>query len=137
MNRRRFLAAVGTAATASLAGCSSVGGEQTGDVQMRAVSFSPAEYTVAAGDEVVWHNPSSRSHTVTAYANSIPDGAEYFASGGYDSERAAREAWRDDFSGAVTSGETYSHTFEVAGTYEYVCIPHEQGGMVGRVVVEE
>lgn len=138
MNRRGFLAAAGSAVTVSLAGCAGVGGEQPGDVQMRAVSYDPREYTVSVGDEVVWHNPSTRSHTVTAYEASIPEEAEYFASGGYDSESAAREGWTGgNFGGAITSGETYSHTFEVAGTYDYVCIPHEQGGMVGRIVVEE
>lgn len=132
MERRRFLAAVGTAATASLAGCSSVGGQQTGDVQMRAVAFSPAEYTVEVGDEVVWNNPSSRSHTVTAYGSSVPEGAEYFASGGFGSESAARRAYPR---GDVPAGGEYRHTFEVEGDYEYFCIPHESVGMVGTIRV--
>lgn len=138
MNRRGFLAGVGAAATATLSGCAVLQTDARGDVQMRATSFDPAEYTVEVGDEVVWHNPSTRSHTVTAYEDAIPEEGSYFASGGYDSEQAAREAWSDGgFGGAVTSGESYSHAFEVAGTFNYVCLPHEQGGMVGRVVVEE
>ncbi|MFC7044724.1 plastocyanin/azurin family copper-binding protein [Halobacteriaceae archaeon GCM10025711] len=30
---------------------------------------------------------------------------------------------------------SYEHTFDVAGVYDYFCTPHEQYGMVGRVVV--
>lgn len=34
------------------------------------------------------------------------------------------------------TGHTHEHTFEVPGTYHYVCVPHEGLGMVGDVVVE-
>ena len=67
----------------------------------------------------------------------IPEGAEFFASGGFETEAAAREAWQDRLGGGIEAGERYTHTFEVAGEYEYLCIPHETGGMVGTVVVEE
>jgi len=141
MHRRRFLrrvgAAGGAAATTALAGCSAVGGEPGYDVGMMASAFRPAEVTVAVGDTVVWENTSARGHTVTAYENAIPDEAEYFASGGYDSEVAAREAWPEDFGGRLESGDRYSRTFSIPGRYEYVCLPHETGGMVGTVVVEE
>ena len=141
MHRRRFLrrvgAAGGVAATTALAGCSAVGGEPGYDVGMMASAFQPAEVTVAVGDTVVWENTSARGHTVTAYESAIPDEAEYFASGGYDGEEAAREAWSSDFGGRLESGDRYSRTFEVPGRYEYVCLPHETGGMVGTVVVEE
>lgn len=136
MQRRAFLASVGTAGLTAVAGCAGVGGTQ-GDILMRATSFDPYEFTVSVGDTVTWYNASSRAHTVTAYENAIPEAAEYFASGGYDDEATARKAWRDELGGGITSGETYSHTFDVPGRYEYVCIPHEQGGMVGTIVVEE
>ncbi|MGQ3328964.1 cupredoxin domain-containing protein [Halorubrum sp. FL23] len=141
MHRRRFLrgmgAAGGVAATTALAGCSAVGGDPGYDVGMMASAFEPTEVTVAVGDTVVWENTSARGHTVTAYEGAIPDAAEYFASGGYDGEMAAREAWADEFGGRLENGDRYSHTFEVAGRYDYVCIPHEAGGMVGTVLVEE
>jgi plastocyanin len=107
-----------------------------GDVGMTAVAFEPATITVGAGDEVVWYNNSARAHSITAYEDGIPAEAAYFATGGYDSEMAAREAW-DGMSGSITTGERYTHTFEVPGTYSYFCIPHERAGMVGQVVVEE
>jgi plastocyanin len=38
-------------------------------------------------------------------------------------------------SGIITGGQTYSHTFDVAGQYSYFCIPHEALGMVGKITV--
>lgn len=134
MDRRRFLVTAGSAATLALSGCTS-GDSADYDVGMSPASFNPPEYTVEAGDEVVWKNTSSRTHTVTAYEGGIPETAAYFASGGYDSEDVARRAWQD-FDGGITAGDTYSHTFEVPGEYLYFCIPHEQGGMRGTIVVE-
>jgi len=138
MRRRRVLATLGAAFATGGAGCTATGtlGGVDGDVGMTAVAFEPATITVAAGDEVVWYNNSARAHSITAYDDGIPTNADYFATGGYDSETAAREAW-DGMSGSITSGETYSHTFEVPGQYSYFCIPHERAGMVGQVVVEE
>jgi plastocyanin len=135
MDRRTFLAGASTVGVAGLAGCTALGSDEEYDVGMTAVAYRPATLTVAAGDTVVWKNTSARAHSVTAYEQGIPSDAEFFATGGFDSEEAAREAW-DGAAGAITSGETYEHTFEVPGTYQYFCIPHEQGGMVATVVVE-
>jgi plastocyanin len=137
MRRRRMLATVGAAFATGGAGCTAVGtlGGVDGDVGMTAVAFEPATITVDAGEEVVWYNNSARAHSITAYEGGIPGNADYFATGGYDSEAAAREAW-DGMHGAITNGQRYAHTFEVPGTYNYFCIPHERGGMVGQVVVE-
>lgn len=139
ISRRRALAALGTAAAVGVAGCSGGGGSAGDDydVGMTAVAFDPAEITVSVGDTVVWANTSSRGHTVTAYDSGIPDDAQFFASGGYDSTQAARDAFGSELGGLIESGDTWSHTFEVAGEYEYLCIPHEASGMVGTVVVEE
>ncbi|WP_284014210.1 cupredoxin domain-containing protein [Halobaculum litoreum] len=139
MNRRRYLAAAGSAVAASLAGCSAVlpgAAADDYDVGMTAEAFTPYEITVSVGDTVVWENTSTRAHSVTAYGEQIPADAAYFATGDYDSEAAARDAW-DGNRGAITSGERYEHTFEVPGDYTYFCIPHEQAGMVGVVRVEE
>ncbi|MDS0293162.1 cupredoxin domain-containing protein [Halogeometricum luteum] len=136
LSRRRVLAGVGSVAAAGLAGCSSAA-EGDYDVGMTAVAFTPPSVTVSVGEEVVWRNTSSRGHTVTAYENEIPDDAEFFASGGFESEQAAREAYNQNVGGLIDSGQNYSHTFEVPGEYRYLCIPHESQGMVGTVVVEE
>ncbi|KTG13083.1 cupredoxin domain-containing protein [Haloferax profundi] len=136
--RRAFLAAAGTAVTASLAGCAtSLASDGEFDVGMTAVAFDPPVVTVDVGDEVVWRNTSSRGHTVTAYESVLPEGAEFFASGEFEDEQTARKAYSNSLGGLIDSGETYSYTFDVPGEYEYLCIPHEQAGMVGTVVVEE
>ncbi|MBB6645933.1 plastocyanin/azurin family copper-binding protein [Halobellus ruber] len=139
VSRRRALAAIGTAAVVGVAGCAGGGAsaQDDYDVGMTAVAFDPVEITVSAGDTVVWANTSSRGHTVTAYDSGIPEDATFFASGGYDSTAAARDAYGSELGGLIESGASWSHTFEVPGEYEYFCIPHEASGMVGTVVVEE
>lgn len=140
MDRRSFLVGVTSAASCGLAGCQVGGADGSGadyDVGMSASAFEPANIEVARGDSVVWRNTNSRAHTVTAYESGIPAGAEYFASGGYGSEQAARDAFFESFGGALATRDEFEHTFAVAGRYDYFCVPHEQGGMVGSVVVRE
>ena len=139
VSRRRVLAGLGTAAAVGVGGCAGGGAsaEADYDIGMTAVAYDPVEITVAVGDTVVWANTSSRGHTVTAYDSGIPSDAEFFASGGYESTAAARDAFGSELGGLIESGEEWSHTFEVPGKYEYLCIPHEASGMVGTVVVEE
>jgi len=148
MQRRAFLAA-GAGVTAALAGC--IGPSLSSsdyDIGMQSNAFVPdpgvegtdvPTFKAAAGDTVVWANSGSRNHTVTGYDDGIPEGAEYFASGGFDNEQAARDAWANsiDGGGVVKPGETYEHTFEVPGDYYYVCIPHEDAGMLGKIVVTD
>ncbi|MXR22286.1 plastocyanin/azurin family copper-binding protein [Halobacterium bonnevillei] len=148
MQRRAFLAA-GASVTAALAGC--IGPSLSSsdyDIGMQSNAFVPdpgvegtdvPTFEAAAGDTVVWANSGSRNHTVTGYDDGIPEGAEYFASGGFDNEQAARDAWANsiDGGGVVKPGETYEHTFEVPGDYYYVCIPHEDAGMLGKIVVTD
>lgn len=95
--------------------------------------FAPEEVTVAPGTTVVWENVGQVGHSVTAYEDEIPEEAEFFASGDLESEEAARSAYPAE--GDVAGGESYEHTFDVEGTYEYFCIPHESVGMLGTVVV--
>jgi len=148
MQRRAFLAA-GASVTAALAGC--IGPSLSSsdyDIGMQSNAFVPEPgvegtdiptFEAAADDTVVWANSGSRNHTVTGYDDGIPEGAEYFASGGFDNEQAARDAWANsiDGGGVVKPGETYEHTFEVPGDYYYVCIPHEDAGMLGKIVVTD
>jgi len=140
MDRRGFLRAVGTVGTVGLgglAGCSTIAGRGEYDVGMTAAAFDPVEVRVSVGESVTWRNTSSRGHTVTAYEAQLPEGAAFFATGGYDTEEAARDAFSDDLGGVISNGDTFSHTFEVPGAHPYFCIPHEQGGMIGTVIVEE
>jgi plastocyanin len=96
--------------------------------------FEPEVLTVDAGETVTFVNESDDAHTVTAYENEIPEAAPYFSSGGFANENEAR----DDLAGGLLSaGEKFDVRFEMPGTYQYFCIPHEDSGMTGRIVVEQ
>jgi plastocyanin len=86
------------------------GGGGGAEVTMEGIEFRPAEITVAAGDTVTWTNNDSAGHDVTG----------------------------DDFEsgepGGIAQGDTFEHTFEEAGTFDYVCTVHP--GMEGTVTVE-
>lgn len=137
MRRRAFLGAV---ATVAMAGCTDLiatggpGGFPDGDITMSAHSFDPAIYHASVGETVTWVNTSSRGHTITALDQ--PDGATYFATGGYGSVTEAVDAWNDHAGGRFDTGETFEHTFEVPGEHEYYCIPHAQSDMYGTVIVD-
>jgi plastocyanin len=111
--------------------CSGGGDGSAGAVEMTdGQQFSPASLTVAPGTTVTFSNASSQAHTVTARG----DAPSYFSSGGFDSEEAARE----NLAEALVGQEgTYEVTLDEPGTYEYFCIPHEDQGMTGTIVVEE
>jgi plastocyanin len=134
--------AVATAAggTASAQEDGSEGGGQTHTVEMTdGLVFDPDSITIAPGDTVVWENVGGVGHSITGYEDEIPEEAEYFASGGFDSEGAARDAYSagDPDSGDVPGGESWEYTFETEGEYGYFCIPHEAAGMVASITVEE
>jgi plastocyanin len=110
-----------TTATPTEAATSTDGGGSSADHTVAvgpggSLVFDPAELTVDPGAtvEFTWE---SNFHTVTV--ESQPDGANWSGTG---------EETHD-------SGYTLTHTFEVAGTYEYYCQPHRSSGMEGTVVV--
>lgn len=92
-------------------------------------TYDPEEVTISTGETVTWEFESA-NHNVECDPEqsdeaTLPDGAEPFAS--YDGDN------RFD---TVDEGETWEHTFDTAGTYTYVCVPHVGSGMIGTVVVE-
>jgi plastocyanin len=80
------------------------------EVSEEGIAFQPAEVTVGVGDTVTWTNNDSVGHDVTA---------DSFSSGD---------------PGDMAPGDTFRHTFQEAGTFDYVCTVHP--GMEGTVVVE-
>lgn len=102
-------------------------GQVTATVDMTAQArFVPASVTIHVGEAVEWRNTATGlAHTVTldpakaanAANVALPSGAQTFDSG------------------SISPGGSYQHTFTVAGTYKYFCVPHETFGMVGTVVV--
>ncbi len=83
--------------------------------------FEPGRLWRRPGDAVRWEAYSPH-HTVTAYhrqhgkAHRVPDGVGPFSSP------------------VVPIGEAWEMTFHIPGVYDYWCAPHEQYGMVGRLV---
>ena len=150
-SRRRFLASTGVVGVEALAGCSGGGGGDETTTEPTEASttaagggsgnvvdvgpdgqfvFEPEEITVSVGETVTWEF-ASPSHNVCAYpemhdAVSIPEGASGFGT---------MEQGGDAYA-LVSQGETYEHTFETAGEYTYVCVPHAGSDMLGTVVVE-
>lgn len=144
-SRRRYLRSVGdivaTGGILGLAGCISdpdvteTGSTPEGNTVLagpdQELVFQPEEITIAVGETVTW-SFESPGHNVSAYpahhdSISIPDDAEPFGTDGV----------ADDKYATVPDGETFEHSFNVAGDYAYACIPHAGSGMVGTVIVEE
>jgi plastocyanin len=79
------------------------------EVTMKDIKFSPSEVTVKVGDTVTWTNDDSVGHDVTA------------------------DSFKSGDPGAMQGGDTFEHTFDKAGTFDYVCSVHP--GMEGAVTV--
>lgn len=97
-------------------------------------AFDPRVVEIATGETVAWINESSIAQSVTADEDELPEGADYFASGGSGRESIASVLF--PIRGVVEPEETFEHTFETPGVYEYYSIRSEHRGMAGRVVVE-
>jgi plastocyanin len=89
------------------------GGEGGGggtQVAMEGIEFNPAEVRVSAGDTVTWTNDDTVGHDVTG------------------------DEFRSGDPGGMQNGDTFEHTFDKAGTFDYVCTVHP--GMEGSVTVK-
>jgi len=90
------------------------------------VWFNPRGILIKRGQTIRWVNTEAGNvHTTTAYHPSfqgkplrIPEGAK---------------PWD---SGYLMPGQSFSVTFDTPGVYDYFCVPHEQAGMVGRIIVD-
>ena len=88
-------------------------------------SFDPKEITIPVGGTVEWKNTAFFAHTVTFDPSKAEDPSNVKLPPGvapFDS-------------GKLGGGKTWSHTFTVPGRYQYVCLPHEDHGMIGVVNV--
>lgn len=65
--------------------------------------FTPTVLRISQGTTVIWRNEGSEKHTVTSDKNSPRSGLQ---------------------SGMLGSGDTYRHTFDTPGVYNYYCEPH-------------
>jgi plastocyanin len=115
------LAAPGLARSASI-----VEIRMRSDARGERVGFDPIGILILPGQTVRWIIDSpGNPHTSTAYhprngrhSLRIPEGAL---------------PWDSGF--LVNPGDRFEVTLAVEGVYDYFCLPHEAGGMVGRIVV--
>lgn len=146
ITRRRALQATGAAALVALAGCSSASGSGSGngtsgpyggwlgdangfesvvdataksEVRVKVgaeggLAFEPAAIKISPGSTVAW---------------------EWTGQGGTHNVKEMNGAFESDLSGK--QGHTFSHRFDSAGVYKYVCEPHRSMGMKGVVDVVE
>ena len=92
--------------------------------------FEPAAVTIKRGETITWVNASPIPHTTT----DDPDKNPVKKTRPELSQLpAAAEPWD---SGLLNQGQSFSHTFTVAGEYKYFCIPHILSGMLGTITVE-
>jgi plastocyanin len=133
MLTRRELLTAGGLALAGLSGpVRAVAAREAVEIRMRSdrlgadVWFDPIGVAIAPGQTVRWVMASpGNPHTTTAYhprngghSLRIPGGAE---------------PWDSGF--LVNPGDRFEVALTVEGVYDYFCLPHEQAGMVGRIVV--
>ena len=120
MKRRTFLQTAGGLAAASTLAQPTVAQEaKTVQITMEGGDFfmDPVGLFVEPGETVTFEIGAAAPHSSTAYEDRIPSDAD---------------PWD---SGLLDEGETFEHTFEVEGTYDYFCSAHKSLGQVGRIVV--
>jgi len=83
--------------------------ENTVEVKITGFSFDPATITIKVGSTIKWINMDSAAHTVVSDDNS----------------------WT---SARLKQGDTYTHTFDQAGTYPYHCGLHSS--MLATIIVQ-
>lgn len=127
VGRRGFLAGATAAATATAAtgvaaqeddendGDDDVVTVELGDYYYEPGTDSPLEITPGTTVRFVWITDTHNIVLLDQPEESEWDGVEEI----YD------------------AGHEYEFTFEVEGTYEFVCVPHEGLGMFGTIIVDE
>ena len=100
------------------------GAEKQTTVAVVDTAFDPSRISISRGAEVVWKQTGGLPHSVTASDES------------FDSHPDCSPISVDD---CTAEGDTFSFTFEEAGSYDYYCRVHglpNGTGMSGTVVVQ-
>ena len=99
-------AAGGAATTAASGGGAPAAG--AGAVTIKDFAFDPGDLTVAKGTTVTWKNDDSATHRIKS------------GDGSFDSKD-------------LKNGDSFEHTFDTAGTFDYICGIHPS--MKGKITV--
>jgi plastocyanin len=94
-------------------------------------SFRPVDFEIAAGTEVMFDNRGRNDHNILP--DTVKDDAGLTALLASDTSPSAWGVASTDF----VPGDTYSHLFNVPGTYNFYCSIHGApgAGMYGTLVV--
>ena len=94
-------------------------------------SFRPVDFEIAAGTEVMFDNRGRNDHNILP--DTVKDDAGLTALLASDTSPTAWGVASTDF----VPGDTYSHLFNVPGTYNYYCSIHGApgAGMYGTLTV--
>jgi plastocyanin len=84
--------------------------------------FNPSPLIVKVGNTVIWRNDDFEIHTVTSSGNS-------------SSTFAMTDKNKELDSGPLNPRQTFEHTFQKPGKYDYFCVIHPS--MTGEVVVDK
>ena len=85
-------------------------GDAAVEVEIKDFAYNPDPVTIKVGQSVTWTNQDPAPHTATAQEREVLQ------------------------SGTLNQGESYTQTFDTAGTYEYFCEFHPN--MKGDINVE-
>lgn len=97
------------------------GDEFDGTINLTSANtFDPDEVTIQAGDTITWEYTGGSPHTITPGT-------------GPDDDDPHNEWQRQEMDEV---GQTFEHTFNTAGTFDYFCEPHFADGMTGTIIVE-
>ena len=99
-------AAGGAATTAASGGGAPAAG--AGAVTIKDFAFDPGDLSVAKGTTVTWKNDDSATHRIKS------------GDGSFDSKD-------------LKNGDSFEHTFDTAGTFDYICGIHPS--MKGKITV--
>ncbi|XP_057724311.1 plastocyanin [Arachis stenosperma] len=87
------------------------------------LAFIPKDFSITAGEKIVFKNNAGFPHNVVFDEDEIPSGV--------DASKISMS--EEDLLNAP--GEVYSVTLSEKGTYSFYCSPHQGAGMVGKVTV--
>jgi plastocyanin len=92
--------------------------------------FEPEHLVIKVGETVRWDNVGNMPHTATDDPEQNPVARSHPE---YALLPSGAEPWGSPL---LQPGESFEHTFTVAGDYRYFCIPHVLSGMRGTITVE-
>ena len=104
--------------------------------------FVPSNLTINQGDNVEWTQLNPMEIHTVSFPEKGQTPPEFLLPGYLINPEAALPSGVDGYngtgyynSGILTPGASYNLTFTKPGTYDYLCLIHDEMGMIGKVIV--